>query len=330
MQYLGPQLSLGDPVPAAEYVRVRNAILNLHQDNQRMYLSATECRRKITGDVSVVLTIHRFLDAFSAINRGPFLSSFTRPPDLMTTATASVLGDPTVVTPGSEDDPTTETGIWSRALDAHLLEVVAEVTSALAVKEGDEGAHMERDIDWAKVANVVGSHTDAQTGITITPKSCLTRFVEMPIAAVGRGKESEAVPSSSTSSLKLTSMSELSPSSASFVVLDRLAEMQRSAAVLVSSMGGDAEAIRCVQGTVEGFVNTRLEEERLDSESRLQGMLKDYMKIRMQILQHKSEVLPGVEALLDVENERLANESRELQIKKAQLSHFQQYGTGMS
>ena len=51
-----------------QYVKIRNFIVNLYSQNPFIYLSATDCRKKIVGDVCVILRIHNFLDTFGLIN----------------------------------------------------------------------------------------------------------------------------------------------------------------------------------------------------------------------------------------------------------------------
>jgi len=52
----------------SSYIQLRNSIINLYVQSPSQYLSATECRRKLSGDVGKILRIHEFLDAFSVIN----------------------------------------------------------------------------------------------------------------------------------------------------------------------------------------------------------------------------------------------------------------------
>ena len=51
-----------------EYIEIRNFIVNLSLQNPYTYLSATDCRKKVAGDVCVILRIQSFLDNFGAIN----------------------------------------------------------------------------------------------------------------------------------------------------------------------------------------------------------------------------------------------------------------------
>lgn len=62
---------------ASEYLRVRNLIVNLCNKNPIMYLSATDCRQKFSGDVGLIFRIHEFLDAFGIINS--FVKADSRP-----------------------------------------------------------------------------------------------------------------------------------------------------------------------------------------------------------------------------------------------------------
>lgn len=51
-----------------EYLSIRCFIVSLYAHNPSIYLSATDCRRKLSGDVCAVIKIHEFLDAFGVIN----------------------------------------------------------------------------------------------------------------------------------------------------------------------------------------------------------------------------------------------------------------------
>lgn len=51
-----------------EYMKLRNTIVTLYSASQNVYLSATECRKRIPGDVCVILKVHSFLDSFGVIN----------------------------------------------------------------------------------------------------------------------------------------------------------------------------------------------------------------------------------------------------------------------
>jgi hypothetical protein len=56
------------PQGVSSYLQLRNAMVQLYLQRPQQYLSATDCRRKMAGDVARVTRIHEFLDAFGAIN----------------------------------------------------------------------------------------------------------------------------------------------------------------------------------------------------------------------------------------------------------------------
>lgn len=64
----GTSLTENSSTLEQSYIQIRNSIVNLYLLNRNQYLTATECRRKISGDISKVLRIHEFLDAFRVIN----------------------------------------------------------------------------------------------------------------------------------------------------------------------------------------------------------------------------------------------------------------------
>jgi hypothetical protein len=51
-----------------EYLRIRNFIIFMYAQNPTAFLSATDCRHKIAGNVCDIVKIHDFLNAFGAIN----------------------------------------------------------------------------------------------------------------------------------------------------------------------------------------------------------------------------------------------------------------------
>lgn len=67
-----PDFFASDPIPnsktAQDYIRIRNFIVNLYESNPFVYLSATECRKKLSGEVQSTLKVFGFLDAFNVIN----------------------------------------------------------------------------------------------------------------------------------------------------------------------------------------------------------------------------------------------------------------------
>jgi SWIRM domain/SWIRM-associated domain at the N-terminal len=66
-EFFSPQPEAGT-ANTDTYIEIRNFIVTLYSSNPYVFLSATECRRRIAGDVCVILKIHNFLDSFGVIN----------------------------------------------------------------------------------------------------------------------------------------------------------------------------------------------------------------------------------------------------------------------
>ena len=50
------------------YMNYRNFIIKLYRENTSSYLSATECRKKLPGDICSILRLHGFLEHWGLIN----------------------------------------------------------------------------------------------------------------------------------------------------------------------------------------------------------------------------------------------------------------------
>ena len=59
-------------------------IIKLYREKPQSYLSATECRRKLAGDICSVIRVHAFLEHWGLINFN--VSSYLRPPKLHLTS----------------------------------------------------------------------------------------------------------------------------------------------------------------------------------------------------------------------------------------------------
>ncbi len=67
-RYLGNVIEESSTSSISAYISIRNAIVTFYQQNPTQFLTATECRRKVAGDVSKIVRVHEFLDAFGVIN----------------------------------------------------------------------------------------------------------------------------------------------------------------------------------------------------------------------------------------------------------------------
>jgi hypothetical protein len=68
LRYLSELFLIPQKFSTNDYTTLRNQIISIYRLNPTVYLSATDCRQKLTGDVGTVLLIHEFLDFFGVIN----------------------------------------------------------------------------------------------------------------------------------------------------------------------------------------------------------------------------------------------------------------------
>ena len=59
---------LASPTGHEQYLRVRNQIVDLYKQNPAVFLSATDCRKKVAGDVNFIFQVHALLNANGLIN----------------------------------------------------------------------------------------------------------------------------------------------------------------------------------------------------------------------------------------------------------------------
>jgi len=50
------------------YLNYRNYIIKMYRENPNAYLSATECRKKLPGDICSIIRLHAFLEHWGLIN----------------------------------------------------------------------------------------------------------------------------------------------------------------------------------------------------------------------------------------------------------------------
>ena len=186
---------------SVEYFRIRNFIVNLYAHNPSIYLSATDCRRKLSGDVCAVLQIHAFLDAFGVINfncKAEFRPTLAPASlshwheDLVKITAPDILSSSVRNIPiGSSDSVREEYDVeWSESMDLSLRR--------LAVKHKG---------DWIAVASALTIEyndciDDEDTRWTPTAEECLSHFVSLNIKIPSlKGNLSEG-----TAKLALTSV----------------------------------------------------------------------------------------------------------------------------
>ena len=164
------------PKDTIEYFRIRNFIVSLYAHNPSIYLSATDCRRKLSGDVCAVLRIHSFLDAFGVINF--HLKAECRPvigqasvsrwsQELLTCCIANIpcnsSSSSTVVS--SHDSKDVHVVEWSEDMDRTLCQRAVAYAG-----------------DWVKVSKSLGhlyTTGDTDNPWVPTPDECLAHFVSL-------------------------------------------------------------------------------------------------------------------------------------------------------
>ena len=172
---------------SAEYFRIRNFIVTLYAHNPSVYLSATDCRRKLCGDVCVVLRIHAFLDAFGAINfniradcrpllKQASLSHWSE--DCLLSSTTERVHVTSHTTQGSSSTSNAEGTVeecdveWSEEMDRSLRHRAVAANG-----------------DWNKVAiDLASEYAGGSVSVTVeqwqpTPEECLVRFVSLSLPA---------------------------------------------------------------------------------------------------------------------------------------------------
>jgi SWI/SNF related-matrix-associated actin-dependent regulator of chromatin subfamily C len=162
-QVLG-QTCTADP---ADYVKVRNGIIALCTQSPLQYITATECRRKLPGDVSKILQVHEFLNAFAIINSRARREARPDAPSSLLTASSATLA--------SGHAHKAATGVaahWSAAEDARLLKLIE-------AHRGAQGSN----VDWKAVSAAL----QQEFGAVHSAADCAARFVER---GLGEGAES--------------------------------------------------------------------------------------------------------------------------------------------
>ena len=320
----------------AEYIRIRNFIVNLYAQNAQnpsMYLSATDCRKKVAGDVGVILKIHDFLDAFGAINYSvnsdgrPALlpasfSHWRTDTDATSLANAGMLPSSLSFTaPAASSTLLTESGLvrWSGKMDNSLKHGVV-------IHSGD----------WIAVAaGLAEEFKDYKP----TPQECLARFVSLPLTTPSVLVESDIANGKSDATESAESCA------AAAIVTGKPAQRLRLLSSLIAdraaaSLGSDAarevvsNAVATLRkralsknaevaapiATAAAAISSSAREGAETEEARLKDLVGDYLSNRLSALEEKMKLLAEVDRTIDVERERLEVDRRDVQIQRAQAA----------
>lgn len=146
----------------ASYIQLRNSIINLYVQSPSQYLSATECRRKISGDVGKIIRLHEFLDSFNFIN---YLVKYESRPAAVENYGATLkrkqLSDRlNVFASFSAHERHTNCVAWTDEMDRSLLRAVEQ-----------------HKFDWNAVSTTLDLSVHG-------PVSCMMRFLELSLDSV--------------------------------------------------------------------------------------------------------------------------------------------------
>jgi hypothetical protein len=159
-----------------EYLTMRNFIVSMYAHNPSIYISATDCRRKMSGDVCTVLKIHDFLDSFGVINfnvkpENRPLSPHALIPHWYQDSKSTLSSGMSVMS--SVDSVGDElTVAWSDSMDRSLRRCAV----------ANQG-------DWAVVASILAIEfsnygaADNSNSWKPTSQDCMARFVSLPLKA---------------------------------------------------------------------------------------------------------------------------------------------------
>lgn len=156
------------------YLMIRKFIIDLYLQNSSVYLSATDCRRKISGDCCEIMKYHEFLDSFGIIN-------FLVRPDLKQMYSlnisssqldmTSLINTEIVKINESDNIITFDNKLSSTKSNSNSNKMNWTIEMDTKLKE----SVLEYELDWKLVANSMDNNGG------ITPADCYARFIELPL-----------------------------------------------------------------------------------------------------------------------------------------------------
>lgn len=193
----------------AIYMQIRNAVLQLYLLHPSQYLSATECRRKIAGDVAKIARIHEFLDAFGAINYAVKLEARPFPAeDFSLTARRQALLDRVSRWPScsvfAQSTKEYATKAWTEAMDAALVQQVKEKCMDWQTISQSMLQWLEQHVKTLSAATKIADAPSQllvqldplQRQQLVSPLLCMLHFLEMQLQPIVRTSGVKAVPTS--------------------------------------------------------------------------------------------------------------------------------------
>lgn len=144
------------------YMSIRSFITNCYAQNTNVFLSATDCRKRMCGDAGTIIRVHSFLDAFKIINY--VVPQDARPP----------------VYPFSALNPLCSAGSFPKMLnESCICSIAVDRQCGQWTKEDDDAlmkASLEHGDDWHSIGVAMGSR---KSGSGVTSEYCILRLAEL-------------------------------------------------------------------------------------------------------------------------------------------------------
>mmetsp|Transcript_22288 Transcript_22288/g.37771 ORF Transcript_22288/g.37771 Transcript_22288/m.37771 type:complete len:562 (-) Transcript_22288:501-2186(-) len=356
-----PNLSGDDSVAARaatqkdgqKYLTVRNSVVHLYHHSPSTCLTATECRRKIAGDVSYIIRVHEFLDVFGVINYSPEIKNVVRNPK--SSIFYSTCPDDIVAGKLKQEKPLTTEEIsrktnksmWNSQLDQVLLNAVTasmtegEDSSSDSAMEVEGSSHEVGGINWSRIANVVATQADEKRQMQFTSVACLVRFTEMTLGnlsadVVMPGSSSisnrvdKYVASGSSVSKHVRSLASVVTSTAAeHLDMPKLQALARSIQTSVQNFNLPVAAGAALT-TGTAVVVSAAENAAASKLSQAESHLDEYISLRLSVLEKKMELVGDIEDALLIEKDRVELDRHDLQVERAQHASFVQAETQMN
>jgi len=275
---------------AADYIKVRNGIIALCCQSPLQYITATECRRKLPGDVSKILQIHEFLNAFGLINsRARREARPDVPVSLLLASSAAGKVD------GPRDGDARNNDHWTHKEDTKLIKVIEKSRTEFGKSGSSAGTS---SIDWKAVAALM-----QQTGKDgCTAADCAARFVELQLPTSSKSEPSSLAGDDSTGARDLAAQ------------VRNITKTLQNHPDLIASCGDAAASV------TREVVSAELQR----SQRVLDSLASEFVKTKLLVLEERVALLQGVDTVFEVERARVEADKRELQILRAQLALLQQ------
>lgn len=234
------------------YLQIRRGIIDLYAENPSSYLTATQCRKKISGEVGAILQVHEFLDTQKVINQ-----HVVAQPNSDTPRPTSRLLE-------QEYEHEQEAGeasqgiAWDDAIDALLVKHFLAAPG-----------------DWSAIAAAVGYNS--------TPRECFLRFVSLSVTMMSDSTERRDVQLASDFAQEVCEQFSLERSKQ--IVTEFLEETEKRTDI--KDIGDASIFVLSGAAVLTVAIAERVDQEAVSAEESLRASLEEYIKLRMDVLREK-------------------------------------------